>query len=54
MKPTIDLGESVGLGLIVALPTGVIYSNQTGAHRGANTKRDVPCAPSDGASPWRR
>jgi len=30
MKPTIDLGESVGLGLIVALPTGVVYSNQTG------------------------
>ena len=30
MKPTIDLHESVGLGLIVELPTGVIYSNQTG------------------------
>jgi hypothetical protein len=30
MKPTIELWESVGLGLIVELPSGVLYSNQTG------------------------
>jgi hypothetical protein len=30
MKPTIELWESVGLGLIVEMPSGVLYSNQTG------------------------
>lgn len=30
MKPIIELWESVGLGLIVEMPTGVVYSNQTG------------------------
>jgi hypothetical protein len=30
MKPTIELWESVGLGLIVEIPSGVLYSNQTG------------------------
>jgi hypothetical protein len=30
MKPVIQLWESVGLGLIVEHPSGIIYSNQTG------------------------
>jgi hypothetical protein len=30
MKPTIELWESVGLGLIIEMPTGVLYANQTG------------------------
>lgn len=30
MKPTIELWEHQGIGLIVELPTGVVYSNQTG------------------------
>lgn len=29
-KPVVDLWESVGLGLIIAYPSGVQYSNQTG------------------------
>ena len=30
MKPMIKLWESVGLGLIIEMPTGILYSNQTG------------------------
>jgi len=30
MKPVVQLWESVGLGLIVEYPSGIIYSNQTG------------------------
>jgi hypothetical protein len=30
MKPVIQLYESVGLGLIIEYPSGIIYSNQTG------------------------
>jgi hypothetical protein len=30
MKPVIKLWDAVGAGLIVELPTGVVYSNQTG------------------------
>jgi hypothetical protein len=32
MRPTVRLWESCGLGLILASPTGVLYSNQTGGH----------------------
>lgn len=32
MKPIIELWQSVGMGLIVELPTGVLYSNQTGGY----------------------
>jgi hypothetical protein len=32
MKPTVRLWESCGLGLILASPTGVLYTNQTGGY----------------------
>src|SRR4051794_20746119 len=45
MKPLVQLCESAGLGLIIAYPSGIIYSNQTGCMAAIKKGEAQWCSP---------